>query len=108
MEGPVLFATSPACGAVAQDGPVKDPDDVLIAEIEAVGRWGLVQGIKHGDNGFVQLVFHDESPVGDASGVIMDTNCFLSKGFRSFMQKAVTLQARKQTRGGTDFAHIIT
>src|SRR5262249_23311976 len=24
----------------------------------------------------IQLVFHDRSPVGDASGVIMDTNCF--------------------------------
>ncbi|HEY7427812.1 MAG TPA: hypothetical protein VH682_26510, partial [Gemmataceae bacterium] len=50
-------------------------------------------GEQGGHNGLPQLVFHDRSPVGDASGVIMDTNCFSLKGFRSVMQKAVTLRA---------------
>jgi hypothetical protein len=70
------------------DGPVVGFDDVVIGEVEACRGAGLVQGEQDCHNGLSELVFHDESPVGDASGAIMDNNSFSFKAFRMLMQKA--------------------
>lgn len=73
------------------DRSVRDFHDLLVAEVEAWGGWWLVEREQDGHNGFPQLVFPEHPPVGGTSGVIMDTNCFSSKGFRCAMQNPVAL-----------------
>src|SRR5437660_2211999 len=98
MNGPMLCSACPGHRPIMDDSPVINLHDVLIAEIPSGRCSGLVKRHQGSHNCFPQLVFHERSPVGRASGDIMNTNCFFPKGFSPLPNKTPKSAARYTLR----------